>query len=180
VLGHVLALSDTVFGVWAGAAIHDTSSVLAASFAFSDPAGQVATVVKLTRTLALVPLALLYGIAHSYGAARAAGTPSAVRGGRGAGSSAGAPVNLARIFPWFILWFVAAALLNTVGMVDASAGRWAGLLGKFLVIMVMAAVGLSADLARMRAIGLRPVYVGLAASVMIAVVSIVLIRLLMP
>jgi uncharacterized integral membrane protein (TIGR00698 family) len=172
-LGHALALSNTVFGVWSGAAIHDTSSVLAAAFAFSEPAGQVATVVKLTRTLALVPLALLYGVAHSYAQARGTGAGSA--GGR-----TGVTVNLAKIFPWFILWFVGAALLNTFGLVGASAGRWASLIGKFLVIMVMAAVGLSADLARMREIGLRPVCVGLAASVMIAVVSIGLIRILMP
>jgi uncharacterized membrane protein YadS len=86
-------------------------------------------------------------------------------------------VNLVRIFPWFILWFVLAALLNSAGLVGAEAGRWASLTGRFLIVMVMAAVGLSADLARMRQIGLRPFYIGLAASVLIAVVSIVLIRL---
>ncbi|OFX33059.1 MAG: hypothetical protein A2Z07_00685 [Armatimonadetes bacterium RBG_16_67_12] len=161
-LGHVWSLPDSVYGVWAGAAIHDTSSVLAASFVFSEPAGKVATVVKLTRTLALVPLALIYGLAHSY--ARSGGRPG------------GARVNLVKIFPWFILWFVLAALLNSAGLVGPDGGRWASLTGKFLVVMVMAAVGLSADLKRMREIGLRPLYIGLAASVMIAVVSIVLIR----
>jgi uncharacterized integral membrane protein (TIGR00698 family) len=164
-MGHLLALSDSTYGVWAGAAIHDTSSVLAASFAFSEPAGKVATVVKLTRTLVLVPLALVYGIAHSY-ARSAAGTGHRVR------------VNLVRIFPWFILWFVVAALLNTFGAISVQTGHWAALAGRFLVVMVMAAVGLSADLRRMRQIGLGPFYIGLAASVMIAVVSIALIRVM--
>jgi uncharacterized integral membrane protein (TIGR00698 family) len=165
-LGHLLALSDATYGVWAGTAIHDTSSVLAASFAFSEPAGRVATVVKLTRTLALVPLALIYGVVHSYA-------------GRTGGATGGMRVNLVKIFPWFILWFVIAALMNTAGLVGASLGGQAALAGKFLVVMVMAAVGLSADLRRMREIGLRPLYIGLVASVVIAVVSIAMIRLLM-
>lgn len=169
-LGHVLSLPDAVYGVWAGAAIHDTSSVLAASFVFSEPAGQVATVVKLTRTLALVPLALIYGLAHSY--ARGSRAP-------GGNESSGTRVNLLRVFPWFILWFVLAALLNSAGLVGDGAGRWASLTGRFLIVMVMAAVGLSADLKRMREIGLRPLYIGLAASVMIAAVSLALIRLVM-
>ncbi|MDR7542840.1 MAG: putative sulfate exporter family transporter [Armatimonadota bacterium] len=164
-LGHLLALSDAVFGLWAGTAIHDTSSVLAAAFAFSEPAGRVATVVKLTRTLALVPLAVLYGIVHS----------TTRRVGHG---GLGARVDLIKIFPWFVLWFVAAAAMNSLHLFGAAAVRWASLVGRFLVVMVMAAVGLSADLGRMRQIGLGPFYVGLAASVTIAAVSMVLIRLL--
>ncbi len=114
-LGHLLAFSDTIYGVWAGTAIHDTSSVLAASFAFSEPAGKVATVVKLTRTLMLVPLA--FGIAHSI-----------AQGRRGA-AGAGPRVNLVKIFPWFILWFVVAAMLNTLGVFKTPLGaplaQWA-------------------------------------------------------
>jgi len=164
-LGRVLALPDTVFGIWAGTAIHDTSSVLAAAFAFSEPAGQVATVVKLTRTLALVPLAVIYGLVH--GAKR-----------RARHGSARGRVDLVKIFPWFVLWFVLAAVMNTFHLFGATAIRWASLVGRFLVVMVMAAVGLSADLGRMRQIGLGPFYVGLAASVIVAVVSMGLIRLL--
>ncbi|MDR7523549.1 MAG: putative sulfate exporter family transporter [Armatimonadota bacterium] len=164
VLGHVLALPDATFGLWTGAAIHDTSSVLAASFAYSESAGQVATVVKLTRTLALVPLALAYALAHGYRR-------------RGAGPGTGS-VNLTKIFPWFILWFLAAALLNTAGLFGPPVAHWSSLAGKFLVVMVMAAVGLSADLRRMREIGLRPFYIGLAASVIIAAASLALIRVL--
>lgn len=153
-LGHLLALPDATFGIWAGAAIHDTSSVMAASLAYSEPAGRAAMVVKLTRTLMLVPLALVFGIiAHSYRS-----------------------VSVARIFPWFVLWFVLAAGLNTLGLFGPGTVRLAGLAAKFLVVMVMAAVGLSADLRQMREIGLRPFYVGLFASVLIAAVSLGLIR----
>lgn len=153
-LGHLLALPDATFGIWAGVAIHDTSSVMAASLAYSESAGRAAMVVKLTRTLMLVPLALVFGImAQRYRS-----------------------VSVARIFPWFVLWFVLAAGLNTLGLFGPGTVRLAGLLAKFLVVMVMAAVGLSADLRRMREIGLRPFYVGLFASVLIAVVSLGLIR----
>ncbi|MDR7483516.1 MAG: putative sulfate exporter family transporter [Armatimonadota bacterium] len=164
VLGQLLALSDTAFGVWAGAAIHDTSSVLAAAFQFSEPAGQVATVVKLTRTLLLVPLALAFGVAHSVRRSRA-----------GVGA---AQVRLARIFPWFVVWFAAAALLHTLGLVGPSLARAASVTGRFLVVMVMVAVGLSADLAGMRRLGLRPFYIGLLASVAIAAISLALLRAL--
>jgi len=164
-LGHALGLTDRIFGVWAGAAIHDTSSVLAASYVYSDAAGQVATVVKLTRTLMLVPLALAVGIVHSYARSRA-------------GGGGGVRVDLVRIFPWFILWFVAAAGINTLGLLPEPLVRASGLAGKFLIVMVMAAVGFGADLRGMRRIGLRPFYIGLAASVLIAVASMVLIRLL--
>jgi uncharacterized integral membrane protein (TIGR00698 family) len=165
-LGHLLQMSEAIFGVWTGTAIHDTSSVLAAAFAYGEPAGKVATVVKLTRTLMLVPLALAIGIAHSYARTRS-------------GGGGGTRVNLVRIFPWFIAWFVLAAFANTIGLLGPAIVTGASLAGKFLVVMVMAAVGVSADLARMRQIGLKPLYVGLAASVMIAAVSLALIRILM-
>jgi len=162
-LGDLLGMSDRVFGVWAGTAIHDTSSVLAASYTFSDAAGDAATVVKLTRTLMLVPLALVVGMLYSFRANRA-------------GQSATSRVRLGRIFPWFILWFVAAALLNTLGVLTPSLVGAAGLAGKFLIVMVMAAVGLGADLRRMAHLGARPFLIGLFASVLIAVVSLILIR----
>lgn len=161
-LGHALALTDSAFGVWAGTAIHDTSSVLAASYTFSDAAGQAATVVKLTRTLMLVPLALLIGVAQSYRATRD-------------GRPAGAGIRLAHIFPWFILWFALAALLNTAGVITPGAARLGSLVGKFLIVMVMAAVGLGADLRQMRRIGGRPFLIGLFASILIAVASLLLI-----
>lgn len=165
-LGHLLGTSDRVFGVWAGTAIHDTSSVLAASYTFSDAAGGVATVVKLTRTLMLVPLALLIGLLQSMRAGRAS-------------EPARSSLRFARIFPWFILWFVVAALLNTFGLLPPPAIRAGTAAGKFMIVMVMGAVGLGADLRRMAGIGVRPFLIGLFSSVLIAAVSLILIRALL-
>ncbi len=164
-LGRLLGLSDLVFGTWAGTAIHDTSSVLAASYTFSDAAGKAATVVKLTRTLMLVPLAFCFGVARSYRVSRS-------------GGSAAVRVDVVKIFPWFVVWFVAAALLNTLGLLSPRMVQVGALAGKFLIVMVMVAVGLGADLRRMRQIGLVPFFIGLFASVLIAVVGIFLIRTL--
>jgi len=181
VLGHLLGLSDRLFGLWAGTAIHDTSSVLAAAYAYSDPAGQVATVVKLTRTLMLVPLALAIALAVSYRRASDGkagdgrpGGEQADGGQAGGGQAAGAPVRLAAIFPWFVLWFAGAALLHSVGVLPPALVRALGLAGKFLVVMVMAAVGLGADAAAMRRLGMRPLLIGLAAAVVIAALSLTL------
>jgi uncharacterized membrane protein YadS len=92
------------------------------------------------------------------------------------GGAPGVQVSFVGIFPWFILWFVAAALLNTFGLFPASLVKLGSLVGKFLIVMVMVSFGLGADLKRMRQIGLRPFFIGLFSSVLIAVVSITFIR----
>jgi len=163
VLGHLLALPDRLFGLWAGTAIHDTSSVLAAAYAYSDPAGQVATVVKLTRTLMLVPLVLAIALAVSYRE-------------MGKGRGAAVRVRLGAIFPWFVLWFAGAALLHSLGILPPALVRALGVTGKFLVVAVMAAVGLGADAALMRRLGARPLLIGLFAAVLIAALSLTLAR----
>lgn len=58
--GRLLGLSDTSFGLWVGTSVNDTSSVVAAGYAFSDVAGQLAVIVKLTRTLFIVPIVLVF------------------------------------------------------------------------------------------------------------------------
>ncbi len=55
-------LSDLAYGLWTGTAVNDTSSVVAAGYAFSDAAGAFATIVKLTRTLSIIPIVLIFSI----------------------------------------------------------------------------------------------------------------------
>ena len=64
VMGRLIGLDDMAFGLWAGTAVNDTSSVVAASYAFSEPAGDFATMVKLTRTLAIIPTVLIFSIIY--------------------------------------------------------------------------------------------------------------------
>ena len=126
-VGRLLGLSDTGFGLWAGTAINDTSSVVAASYSFSDAAGSLATVVKLTRGLMIVPVTLALAVIFA-------------RRGEGPGR-----FSLVKVFPWFVLGFVLAAVLRTVGAVPDAAARWLVWLGKFLIIAAMAAIGLNTN-----------------------------------
>jgi len=160
-LGQLLGLGDRGFGVWAGTAINDTSSVVAAASAWSQSSGtdealSLATVVKLTRTLMIVPITLVLSAAESR-------RKSAV-GGREA-------FSLTRIFPWFVLGFVAASAIASFLPVPAGLSRGLGGAGKFLIVAAMAAIGLSTDLRRLLSNGRRPILLGLGCWAAVAVSS---------
>ncbi|MGB8211943.1 MAG: YeiH family protein [Anaerolineales bacterium] len=127
-IGHLLKLSDTGFGMWAGTAINDTSSVVAAGFSFSNVAGNFATVVKLTRSLMIVPVTLVLAYL----------TARAEKGRQN--------FNFARVFPWFVLGFLAAAILNSTGWIPTGITGNLALTGKFFIIMAMAAIGLNTSI----------------------------------
>ncbi|MCX6081799.1 MAG: putative sulfate exporter family transporter [Chloroflexi bacterium] len=143
-IGHLLKLSDTGFGMWAGTAINDTSSVVAAGYSFSNAAGNFATVVKLTRSLMIVPvtlaLALLTAREH----------PEQQN------------FRLVKIFPWFVLGFLAAAILNSSGWMPVYITANLALTGKFLIIMAMVAIGLNTSLQAFIKAGPRAVLLGAA------------------
>jgi len=124
-IGHLLHLSDTGFGMWAGTAINDTSSVVAAGFSFSNAAGNFATVVKLTRSLMIVPVTMALAYLTS-------------RTSRGQQN-----FSFAKVFPWFVLGFLTAAVLNSTGWIPNSISGTLAQTGKFLIIMAMAAIGLN-------------------------------------
>lgn len=96
ILGRLLKLSDMAYGLWAGTAINDTSSVVAAGYAFSEAAGDFATMVKLTRTLAIIPVVLIFSLIQ-------------IRQNRQRTNYAEAEqveMNLIQVFPWFIVGFL--------------------------------------------------------------------------
>lgn len=159
-LGHMLRFSDTAFGLWAGTAINDTSSVVAAGYAFSSNAGSYATIVKLTRTTMIIPISLIFALIHTYNRKKSTKTGSQV------------DYSLKRIFPWFILGFLAASLLNTLGVFNEGTISILSVIGKFLIVMALTAVGLSADFKKMIKTGLKPLLLGLIVWVTVAVVSI--------
>lgn len=162
ILGSLLELSSEVFGMWAGTAIHDTSSVVAAGYAYSNEAGGIATVVKLTRTLFLVPVAILIGIYMSM---------------KSSGHGQEGRVKVSKIFPWFLLGFLCMSVLNTMGVFNENLVEQITAVSKFIILMAMVSVGLGADFKKIREIGLKPVYLGLIASVIVAVVSLFIIYL---
>lgn len=169
-LGHLLGLSDTGFGMWAGTAINDTSSVVAAGVSWSSSAGNntalaFATIVKLTRTLMIIPITLVLAI---YTARKALKQQNS-----GAASENGEGFHLAKIFPWFVLGFVLTAVINTFVPLPAGLPETLVTIGKFMIVMAMSAIGLNTDLKKLLTNGLKPIILGLCCWFMIAVVSLV-------
>jgi uncharacterized integral membrane protein (TIGR00698 family) len=154
-LGHWLGLGQQNFGLWAGTAINDTSSVVAASYSYGQAAGTFATIVKLTRSTLIIPIALVIA---AWRTARA-------------GSGDGKAVSLRRLIPWFIVWFLVAALLNTFGVLPAPVAHWAPVLGRYLIVVALTAVGLSADFRQMAKTGVKPILMGMALWAVVAVTS---------
>lgn len=167
-LGHLLRLSQAGFGLWAGTAINDTSSVVAAGYAFGQAAGNYATIVKLTRTTMIIPIALIFSIA---GSRRKHGQP-----GNGLSGRETAGFRLSRLIPWFVVWFLVASLLNTVGLFTAPLSNGLNVAGRFLIVVALVAVGLGADLKKIMATGLRPLGLGMVVWFVVAAVSLVVQR----
>ena len=189
-LGHLMGLSDTGFGMWAGTAVNDTSSVVAAASSWSQRVGnntalQFATVVKLTRTLMIVPITLVLAFYISRKEKRAAalraadakavnqptdiGTDPDVQTGD---PKTPAPAySFARIFPWFVLGFVAAALAYTFLPIPQAVSSFLVEAGKFLIIMAMAAIGLQTNMRKLLTQSGKPLFLGLCCWGAVACVS---------
>ncbi len=143
-LGHLMGLSDAGFGLWAGTAINDTSSVVAAGYSYSMAAGDIATIVKLTRATLIIPvcLTLVFIMARK---SKANNQSLAFR----------------KIFPWFILWFVVASTASSIGLVPSGALPYLNDIAHFLIVVALTAVGLSSDLRQLIKAGVKPLLLGL-------------------
>lgn len=170
-IGSALGLSNEAFGLFAGTAINDTSSVTAAASTWDTIHGtggtvlEYATVVKLTRTLAIIPITLVLSVRHM----RQAG-----------GSGPGERFHLKSILPVFVLYFVLAAVLTTVltsvcsGTVLSLANRTFSLLkklSKFFIVMAMAAIGYNTDFVKLVKTGKKPILLGFCCWISIISVS---------
>lgn len=136
-LGHWLGMTQQEFGTWAAIAIHDTSSVVGAGAAYGEEALQVATTIKLTRALWIIPLALLTALIFR---------------------SEGKKISI----PWFILFFIVAMLLNTYVLTDIpQVGQFIyGIARKGLVI-TMFFIGASLSIDTIKSVGIRPLLQGI-------------------
>lgn len=171
-LGGILGMSDTGFAIFAGTAVNDTSSVTAAASTWEAMHGATdvldfAVIVKLTRTLAIIPITLVLAFYRMHTAKKQ-------------GSSAG-KVDIKNIFPVFILWFIAASLITT--LVNAFVGGQAlevcttifkmlKNLSKFFIVMAMCAIGLNTDIVKLVKTGGKPILLGFSCWVMITLVCI--------
>lgn len=161
IMGTALGLSDMAFGLWAGTAVNDTSSVVAAGYAYSDAAGDFATIVKLTRTLSIIPVVLAFSYLNE---------KLKLKNDDGANLTH-KKVNLKKIFPWFILLFLGAALLNSIGLIPATLSSSLATLSKFLMVMALAAIGLKTDIRDVKKSGPLPMLHGFLISTIVVIVA---------
>ncbi len=163
-MGKWLGLSNEAYGLWAGTAVNDTSSVVAAGFAYSEAAGNFATMVKLTRTLSIIPVTLIFAVISTKLKQKQAATVE--------GTDSKKSVNFISLFPWFILGFVALAILNSTGVVPTAVSSTAKDISKFLMVSALAAIGLNTDLKKMVKSGARPMLHGFIISALVVIVAI--------
>ena len=136
-LGHWLGMTQQEFGTWAAIAIHDTSSVVGAGAAYGEEALQVATTIKLTRALWIIPLALITALIFR---------------------SEGKKISI----PWFILFFIVAMLLNTYVLTDIpQVGQFIYDIAHKGLVITMFFIGASLSIDTIKSVGIRPLLQGI-------------------
>lgn len=157
VLGHLLRLSPEQFGLWAGTAVNDTSSVLAAGYAFGAGAAAFAAVVKLVRTMCIVPVSMAVVLLQR----------------RTSGAEALGTVASRRL-PWFVIVFGVGSAACSLGLWPKETALELAGLAQGLTVVALAAIGLSTDLWRIMKVGVRPVLLGFTGWLMVASASLAL------
>ena len=157
-LGHAWHLDPHTFGLWAGTAVNDTSSVVAAAYSFSAAAGPYALVVKLTRALALIPIVAVLAIRQA-------------RRDRAAGAAPTARLPWRRIVPAFLCGFLIMSTLATIGVVPTAWQPEITRAGTFLITVALAGIGLSLRWQNIRGTGIRPLLLGGCLWVLVAASS---------
>ncbi len=187
--GHALGLSDMAYGLWAGTAVNDTSSVVAASYAYSEAAGDFATMVKLTRTLSIIPTVLIFAYINIKSKLKSqkklAATLNEVNKkaekyevcqldkiGNSTEGKSEKKTNIMSIFPWFILVFVALSVVNSFGLIPSEVSVLSKDLSKFLMVASLAAIGLGTNVKDMKKVGFAPMLHGFIISALVVLVAI--------
>ena len=161
VVGHALGMSQHAFGLFAGTAVNDTSSVVAAASTYGTQAANFAVVVKLVRTLMIIPIVLglawLVGRREEAAARLAAGDTGASATPRQRWTVR----RVTRLVPWFLIGFVIAAAVNSTGVLPGPVHPAISTVAAFLITVALSAIGLSTDIAGFRRAGFRPLVLGL-------------------
>ena len=163
-MGKALGMSDIAYGIWAGTSVNDTASVVASGYAFSEAAGDFATMVKLTRTIAIIPTVLVFawiGVRMKKKEMQTTGV--------------GNKVNMMKIIPWFIGGFLLLAIINSVGLIPANVSGIMKGTSKFLMVTALAAIGLNTSLLDFKKAGLRPMFYGITIDTLVTLTALVVI-----
>ena len=160
IMGRLLDMSDIAYGIWAGTSVNDTASVVAAGYAFSEAAGDFATMVKLTRTIAIIPTVLVF----AYIGIR-------VKRKEMQAESGGRKVNIMKIVPWFICGFLVLAIFNSLGWIPTEVSAVMKTVSKFLMVTALAAIGLGTSITDFRKAGLAPMFYGITIDTLVTLTA---------
>lgn len=155
IAGRFFQMSDLGYGIWTGTAVNDTSSVVAAGFAFSEVAGKLSIIVKLTRTLSIVPVVLIFALIHK----------------KQSGESKN--ISIKDIFPWFIIMFLVVVIINSLNIVPTNLKDVLTQGSKFGMVMSLGAIGLNTNFKEVSKSGVLPMVHGFLISLLVVVVSFV-------
>lgn len=161
-MGHMLGLSDMAYGLWAGTAVNDTSSVVAAGYAYSESAGGFATMVKLTRTLSIIPTVVIFSLIHLHLKQKEAPNEMYTKN----------KTEITKLLPWFIVGFIGLSIINSLGFIPVGVSAVLKNISKFLMVAALAAIGLNTDFKEMRKSGFQPMVHGFIISALVVVVAI--------
>ena len=164
IMGELLGMSDIAYGIWAGTSVNDTASVVASGYAFSEIAGDFATMVKLTRTIAIIPTVLVFAFIGTR-----------IKQKELKKSGGGKKVNILKIIPWFIGGFLLLAIFNSVGWIPEALGATMKTTSKFLMVTALAAIGLNTSITDFKKAGLRPMFYGITIDTLVTLTALAVI-----
>jgi uncharacterized integral membrane protein (TIGR00698 family) len=159
-IGIALGMSNMGYGLWVGTAVNDTSSVVAAGYAFSEFAGNTAVIVKLTRTLFIIPYVLIFSVITERLEAKSEG-----KNGKSS-------VNFKKIFPYFIILFLIVVALRSTGIIPSTLIPALSKTSKFCMVMALSAIGLKTSFGEIKNIGFKPMILGFIVDTLVVFVSI--------
>lgn len=162
-MGKAFGMNDMAYGIWAGTSVNDTASVVASGYAFSEAAGDFATMVKLTRTIAIIPTVLVFAW---IGMRIKKKELQAAEGGK---------VNVLKIVPWFICGFLALAIVNSLGWIPGNVSGMMKTASKFLMVTALAAIGLNTSLLDFKKAGLAPMFYGVTIDTLVTLTALAVI-----
>lgn len=159
IIGIAIGMSNFGYGTWIGTSVNDTSSVVAAGYAFSEMAGNTALIVKLTRTLFIIPAVLIFSFVNERVEARAQ------KGGERP------PIQFKKIFPFFIIFFLVVVALRSFGIIPEAIVPPIANTSRFAMVMALSAIGMKTSFGDLKEIGPKPMLLGFIMDTLVVFVA---------
>ena len=162
-LGNALGLNQISFGIWSGTSVHNTPQTIGTGYIYGDQAGQVATIVKLTRNMFMIVVAVLVSLWF---------------GARESKKDRLGKKAILKAFPWVLFGYIAMAVCAVKGFFTPEGVSFFKAAGKYLILMGMVGIGFGTNFRDIKRLGFKPLIIGLAGAVVVTGVSLMLVKLL--